>query len=167
MNGDPLPLEHGFPVRMVVPGLYGYVSATKWLTRAEGHDVRRRRGVLDAARLQREGADQVLLAAGHPPTGEAVAAGRMPVAGVAWAQTVGIDRVEVNIDDGDWQSATLSSARQRRHLGAVVRGLGRHRRHPLRRRARGEQERRRADRRARADRPRRLVRMAAHPGQVN
>ena len=52
MNGEPLPVEHGFPVRMVVPGLYGYVSATKWVVDLEGHDASTaRRGVLDAARL--------------------------------------------------------------------------------------------------------------------
>ena len=62
MNGEPLPIEHGFPVRMVVPGLYGYVSATKWVTSLKGHHLRRRPGLLDAAGLVAAGADQAGLA---------------------------------------------------------------------------------------------------------
>ena len=55
MNGQPLPVQHGFPVRMVVPGLYGYVSATKWLVDLEVTTLRQVRGVLDRARLVGEG----------------------------------------------------------------------------------------------------------------
>ena len=57
MNGEPLPVEHGFPVRMVVPGLYGYVSATKWLVELEVTTVRPRTGLLDPARLGTAGPD--------------------------------------------------------------------------------------------------------------
>ena len=58
MNGEPLPLEHGFPVRMVVPGLYGYVSATKWVVDLEVTRFDRSHGLLDPARLGRAGAGQ-------------------------------------------------------------------------------------------------------------
>ena len=66
MNGEPLPVEHGFPVRMVIPGLYGYVSACKWLTRHRGDDVRRLRRLLGRARLGRRRADQGRLTDRHP-----------------------------------------------------------------------------------------------------
>ena len=109
MNGEPLPLEHGFPVRMVVPGLYGYVSATKWLTElkvttfADDEAYWTPRGYSAQAPIKFSSRIDT------PRTGTPVAAGRTPIAGVAWAQTVGIERVEVNIDDGGWQSATLSA----------------------------------------------------------
>ena len=109
MNGEPLPLEHGFPVRMVVPGLYGYVSATKWLTElkvttfAADEAYWTPRGY--AARAPVKFSSRI----DTPRTGTPVTAGRVPIAGVAWAQTVGIDRVEVSIDDGPWQPATLST----------------------------------------------------------
>jgi DMSO/TMAO reductase YedYZ molybdopterin-dependent catalytic subunit len=110
MNGEPLPLEHGFPVRMVVPGLYGYVSATKWLTElkvttfADDEAYWTPRGYSAQAPIKMSSRIDT------PRPGNTVAAGRVPIAGVAWAQTVGIDRVEVSIDDGDWQTATLSTA---------------------------------------------------------
>ncbi|WP_436408486.1 molybdopterin-dependent oxidoreductase [Agromyces chitinivorans] len=110
MNGEPLPLEHGFPVRMVVPGLYGYVSATKWLTElrvttfADDEAYWTPRGYSATAPIKLSSRVDT------PKLGAAVAAGRVPIAGVAWAQTVGIARVEVRIDDGDWQDATLAEA---------------------------------------------------------
>lgn len=110
MNGEPLPLEHGFPVRMVVPGLYGYVSATKWVTElkvttfADDEAYWTPRGYSAQAPIKMSSRIDT------PRPGNPVAAGRVPIAGVAWAQTVGIDRVEVSIDDGDWQVATLSTA---------------------------------------------------------
>ncbi|WP_100810410.1 MULTISPECIES: molybdopterin-dependent oxidoreductase [unclassified Microbacterium] len=110
MNGEALPLEHGFPVRMVVPGLYGYVSATKWLTElkvttfADDEAYWTPRGYSAQAPIKMSSRIDT------PRPGNPVAAGRVPIAGVAWAQTVGIDRVEVSIDDGDWQVATLSTA---------------------------------------------------------
>jgi DMSO/TMAO reductase YedYZ molybdopterin-dependent catalytic subunit len=109
MNGEPLPLEHGFPVRMVVPGLYGYVSATKWLTEltvttfAADEAYWTPRGY--SARAPIKFSSRI----DTPRTGTPVGAGRVPIAGVAWAQTVGIERVEVSIDDGPWQLATLST----------------------------------------------------------
>jgi DMSO/TMAO reductase YedYZ molybdopterin-dependent catalytic subunit len=108
MNGEPLPLQHGFPARLIVPGLYGYVSATKWLTELEVTRFAdfdqywvKRGWVADAPIKLQSRIDT--------PRGLAsVPAGTVPIAGVAWAQTRGIDAVEVRIDDGDWQAATLA-----------------------------------------------------------
>lgn len=109
MNGEPLPLEHGFPVRMVVPGLYGYVSATKWVeelkvtTFAADTAYWTPRGYSERAPIKFSSRVDT------PKIGKPVAAGRVPIAGVAWAQGVGISAVEVSIDNGEWQRATLSS----------------------------------------------------------
>lgn len=108
MNGEPLPLEHGFPVRMVVPGLYGYVSATKWLTRLQVTTFAADEAYWTPRGYSAKAPIKFSSRLDTPRTGQPVAAGRVPLAGVAWAQTVGIERVEVRIDDGDWQSATLS-----------------------------------------------------------
>ncbi|WP_156761267.1 molybdopterin-dependent oxidoreductase [Microbacterium karelineae] len=108
MNGEPLPAEHGFPVRMVVPGLYGYVSATKWLTRltvttfADDEAYWTPRGYSAKAPIKMSSRIDT------PRIGSPVEAGTVPIAGMAWAQTVGIAQVEVSIDDGAWQQATLS-----------------------------------------------------------
>ena len=108
MNGEPLPLEHGFPARLIVPGLYGYVSATKWLSEIElttfdafdhywvprGYSVEapiKLQSRIDAPR----GLDRI------PP-------GPFVIGGVAWAQTIGIDGVEISIDEGPWVSAELA-----------------------------------------------------------
>jgi DMSO/TMAO reductase YedYZ molybdopterin-dependent catalytic subunit len=109
MNGGPLPLEHGFPVRMVVPGLYGYVSATKWLVDLEvtrfDRDVAywTTRGWAERAPVKTESRIDV------PRDGARLAAGRVAVAGVAWAQHRGIERVEVRVDGGPWQEARLGA----------------------------------------------------------
>jgi hypothetical protein len=108
MNGEPLPLEHGFPVRMVVPGLYGYVSATKWVvdlevTRfADATAYWTDRGW--AARGPIKTASRIDVPAGFAR----LSAGPVVVAGVAWAQTRGIRGVEVQVDDGPWQPAQLA-----------------------------------------------------------
>lgn len=109
MNGEPLPIEHGFPARLVVPGLYGYVSATKWLTEielttfAEFDHYWLRRGWAQEAPIK-------LMSRIDTPRGLAkVPAGEVPLAGMAWAQTIGIESVEVQIDDGDWQAAELAA----------------------------------------------------------
>lgn len=109
MNGEPLPLEHGFPVRMVVPGLYGYVSATKWLT-----ELRVTRFDQDEAYWTPRGYGErapIKLSSriDTPRVDRAVAAGAVRIAGMAWAQPVGVGRVEVQIDDGAWQDATVST----------------------------------------------------------
>jgi len=107
MNGQPLPLAHGFPVRMVVPGLYGYVSATKWVVDMELTTFE----AFDAYWVQRGWARQAPIKTmsriDTPRPGQRVAAGRVAVAGVAWAQHRGIGGVEVRVDDGPWRPARL------------------------------------------------------------
>jgi hypothetical protein len=107
MNGEPLPIEHGFPVRQVVPGLFGYVSATKWITEWEVTTFDAvdaywtTRGWSERGPVKTESRIDV-------PRGHA-AAGVVPVAGVAWAQHTGIAKVEVRVDGGRWHEATLAS----------------------------------------------------------
>lgn len=109
MNGEPLPFEHGFPVRMVVPGLYGYVSATKWVTKLtvtrfdEAEAYWTPRGYAAQAPIKMSSRVDT------PKIGTPVAAGTVVIAGMAWAQPVGVAKVEVSIDDGDWQETQLST----------------------------------------------------------
>jgi DMSO/TMAO reductase YedYZ molybdopterin-dependent catalytic subunit len=109
MNGDPLPVEHGFPVRVVVPGLYGFVSATKWVVDWE---VTRFEDV-DAYWTERgwseEGPVKTQSRIDTPRQGSNLSSGRVRVGGVAWAQHTGIERVEVQVDGGDWSEATLGA----------------------------------------------------------
>ncbi|MFD9339975.1 molybdopterin-dependent oxidoreductase, partial [Streptomyces sp. NPDC060028] len=108
MNGEPLPFDHGFPVRMVVPGLYGYVSACKWiedieLTTFDAYDpywVRRQWAPKAPVKTQAR-IDTPKPFARTPP-------GTVMVAGVAWAQHRGITRVELRVDDGPWEEARLA-----------------------------------------------------------
>ncbi len=108
MNGEPLPLEHGYPARLIVPGLYGYVSATKWLTSIELARFDR----FDAYWVERDWSDDGTIKVQSridTPRGLAtLPAGSTMIAGVAWAQRRGIDRVEVQIDDGEWVDAALA-----------------------------------------------------------
>ncbi|MBM7806253.1 DMSO/TMAO reductase YedYZ molybdopterin-dependent catalytic subunit [Geodermatophilus bullaregiensis] len=107
-NGEPLPVEHGFPVRMLIPGLYGYVSACKWMTEIEASTY----DAFDAYWTERDWAAQapikVFSRIDTPAPLRRFPAGRRPVAGVAWAQTRGIQRVEVRVDEGEWLEAQLS-----------------------------------------------------------
>jgi DMSO/TMAO reductase YedYZ molybdopterin-dependent catalytic subunit len=108
MNGEPLPPDHGFPARLIVPGLYGYVSATKWLseielTTLEAFDAywvplgwSKQAPILTQSRIDTPRGDRE------------VAAGTVPVAGVAWAPDRGISAVEVQVDDAGWEPAELS-----------------------------------------------------------
>jgi DMSO/TMAO reductase YedYZ molybdopterin-dependent catalytic subunit len=109
MNGEALPPEHGFPVRMVVPGLYGYVSATKWVT-----ELKVTRFDQDRAYWTDNGYSEKapikLSCRIDRPLDQEVSAGPFVVAGVAWQQAVGIAKVEVQVDDGDWHEAELASA---------------------------------------------------------
>jgi DMSO/TMAO reductase YedYZ molybdopterin-dependent catalytic subunit len=107
MNGAPLPVKHGFPVRMVVPGLYGYVSATKWLAELELSSF----DDFDAYWIKRGWAAQApIKTASRIDTPQRQArTGRVAVAGVAWAQHRGISKVEVRVDDGPWRPATLAA----------------------------------------------------------
>src|SRR5580658_556266 len=109
MNGQALPVAHGFPARMVVPGLYGYVSATKWVTDIEvttfpaAFAYWAQRGWSQQAPIKTESRIDV-------PAGNAtLAPGRTPVAGVAWAQHKGVAAVEVRVDQGPWQTARLAA----------------------------------------------------------
>ena len=113
MNGEPLPLEHGFPVRLIVPGLYGYISATKWLTEIELTTFEEfesywvPRGYADRAPIKLMSRIDSVDGLGTLRVG---ADGTVAVGGVAWAQTVGISGVEVQIDDGEWMPAELGEA---------------------------------------------------------
>lgn len=111
MNGEPLPIEHGFPVRMIVPGLYGYVSATKWVVDLEVTrfvDVTAywtARGWSENGPIKMSSRFDVPKGFAQYRPGQSVV-----LAGMAWAQRHGISAVEVQIDDGPWQRAELSAA---------------------------------------------------------
>ena len=111
MNDEPLPVNHGFPARLVVSGLYGYVSATKWvsqieLTTLEGFD-----GYWIPKGWSKLGPIKTQSRIDTPRTGAPITAGEVvPIAGVAWAPNIGIERVEVQIDSGDWQEADLGES---------------------------------------------------------
>ena len=110
LNGQPLPIEHGYPARLVVPGLYGYVSATKWVVemeltrfdRAEAYWTRM--GWAPRAPIKTESRIDV------PKGGQKVPMGPVVFGGVAWAQNRGVRAVEVRIDDGGWQPAELGTS---------------------------------------------------------
>ena len=114
MNGQPLPVAHGFPARMVVPGLYGYTSATKWVTRltlttfAAQRAYWTQRGYAAVAPIKVESRIDV------PKPLAQLATGRVTVAGVAWAPADGIAAVEVSVDNGPgrrpgWPPPTAST----------------------------------------------------------
>jgi len=109
MNGEPLPAEHGFPVRMIVPGLYGYVSATKWLTELKVTTFAADEAYWTPRGYSAEAPIKLSSRVDVPKVGSPVAPGRVPVAGMAWAQPTGVARVEVNIDDTGWIPATIST----------------------------------------------------------
>ncbi|TXR51743.1 molybdopterin-dependent oxidoreductase [Quadrisphaera setariae] len=112
MNGEPLPLEHGFPVRMVVPGLYGFVSATKWVVDLEVTRFADATAYWTTRGWSAEGpiktASRIDVPKGFAKVSP-VDGGTVAVGGVAWAQTRGISAVEVQVDDGPWQPATLAA----------------------------------------------------------
>ena len=109
MNGEALPLEHGFPARLVVPGLYGYVSATKWLKSIELTTWDEAQGFWVPRGWARDAPIKTQSRIDVPRDGERVAAGTTKIAGIAWAQHRGIERVEVRIDEGPWQQTRLGS----------------------------------------------------------
>jgi DMSO/TMAO reductase YedYZ molybdopterin-dependent catalytic subunit len=108
MNGEPLPSQHGFPARLVIPGLYGYVSACKWLSSIKATTFADQQ----AYWTQRGWAEQAPILTSTridvPRQGRAVSAGRVAIAGVAWAQHRGIAKVQVQVDDGPWLQANLA-----------------------------------------------------------
>jgi hypothetical protein len=107
MNGEPLPLQNGFPCRMLTPGLYGFVGSCKWVTELElstfdafdvywvERDWAQRAPVKTASRIDK------------PAPFATVTAGKATISGVAWAQHRGIKAVEVQVDDGGWETATI------------------------------------------------------------
>jgi hypothetical protein len=108
MNGEPLPLEHGFPVRLVVPGLYGYVSATKWLV-----ELKVTRFADDVAYWtprgwSERGPIKISSRIDVPRDGRSARPGQVMFGGVAWAQHTGIGKVELRVDRGGWQQAELA-----------------------------------------------------------
>ncbi|MDQ8707971.1 molybdopterin-dependent oxidoreductase [Streptomyces sp. LHD-70] len=109
MNGQPLPFTHGFPVRMLVPGLYGYVSACKWIEDIELTTF----ADYDAYWVKRDWAEKAPIKTQSridtPQPLVRLKRGTVMVAGVAWAQHRGIDRVQVRVDDGPWQDAELAA----------------------------------------------------------
>jgi len=107
MNGEALPVEHGFPVRMIVPGLYGYVSATKWLVDIEVTRFDDFTAYWTENGWSAEGPIKTQSRIDVPRDGADVSAGTAKFGGSAWAQHTGIERVEFRLDGNDWQSATL------------------------------------------------------------
>jgi DMSO/TMAO reductase YedYZ molybdopterin-dependent catalytic subunit len=109
MNGQPLPISHGFPVRMIVPGLYGYVSAMKWLADMNLTTFQ----AFDAYWVQRGWAQQAPVITESridtPRNGASLKAGEVSVAGIAWAQHTGIESVAVQVDGGPFQQAELAA----------------------------------------------------------
>ncbi|MEF2978684.1 molybdopterin-dependent oxidoreductase [Subtercola sp. YIM 133946] len=110
MNGAPLPIEHGFPARMVVPGLYGYVSATKWVVEMKVTTFAQDMGYWTPRGWSALGPIKTSSRIDTPRNASGLAAGTIPIAGVAWAQHTGIAKVEVQVDNGDWVEATLADA---------------------------------------------------------
>ncbi|WP_307371024.1 molybdopterin-dependent oxidoreductase [Microbacterium sp. W4I4] len=110
MNGEPLPLAHGFPVRMVVPGLYGYVSATKWVTELEVTRFDNARAYWTDRGWSERGPIKLQSRIDVPRHGRDVEAGESVIAGVAWQPRTGISGVEVQVDDGPWQKAEIAAA---------------------------------------------------------
>ena len=108
MNGEPLPIEHGFPVRMVTPGLYGYVSATKWLIDLEVTRFADFKAYWTTRGYSAEAPIKTSSRIDVPKSFARVKAGKTPVAGVAWSQDRGIEKVEVRVDDEDWAEARLA-----------------------------------------------------------
>ncbi len=109
MNGVPLPVEHGFPVRMVVPGLYGYVSATKWVVDLEVTRFDQAQGYWTPRGWSERGPVKTESRFDVPRDLDRVQSGTVVLAGIAWAQHRGIKGVEVRIGDGAWQPATLGA----------------------------------------------------------
>jgi DMSO/TMAO reductase YedYZ molybdopterin-dependent catalytic subunit len=109
MNGEPLPPEHGYPARLIVPGLYGYVSATKWLINIELTTLEAFNGYWVPLGWAKEAPILTQSRIDVPGFGASLTAGMQPVAGVAWAPDRGVSKVEVQVDDQPWAAAELST----------------------------------------------------------
>lgn len=107
MNGEALPDKHGWPARIIVPGLFGYVSATKWLTRIELTRFDQKHGYWIQRGWSERGPIKLQSRIDTPLDYGEVAVGPVAIAGVAWASLVGISKIEVLIDDQPWRTAVL------------------------------------------------------------
>jgi DMSO/TMAO reductase YedYZ molybdopterin-dependent catalytic subunit len=108
MNGEPLPVEHGFPVRTIVPGLYGYVSACKWVVDMEVTRFSDFTAYWTSKGWSEQGPVKMSSRIDVPGNGDHVDAGTVVFAGAAWEQHTGIERVEVSVDGGSWKVADLA-----------------------------------------------------------
>ena len=108
MNGRPLPIDHGFPVRTIVPGLYGYVSACKWVVDMEVTRFDRIQSYWTAKGWGEQGPVKIASRIDVPASGDKVTVGEVTFAGVAWHQHVGISGVEIAVDGGEWQAADVA-----------------------------------------------------------
>ncbi|HEX7172436.1 MAG TPA: molybdopterin-dependent oxidoreductase [Candidatus Limnocylindria bacterium] len=109
MNGEPLPADHGFPARLIVPGLYGYVSATKWLAEIELTTLEAFDAYWVPLGWSKEAPILTQSRIDTPRDGARIEPGTVPIAGVAWAPDRGITAVEVQVDESGWQPAELST----------------------------------------------------------
>lgn len=109
MNDEPLPAEHGFPVRMVVPGLYGYVSATKWVVDLEVTRFADAKAYWSDRGWAERGPIKTMTRVEVPKPFASVDAGEVMIGGVAWSQQRGITKVEVSVDDGAWEAVDLAA----------------------------------------------------------
>jgi DMSO/TMAO reductase YedYZ molybdopterin-dependent catalytic subunit len=110
MNDEPLPPEHGFPVRMIIPGLYGYVSATKWVVDLEVTRFDKKEAYWTPRGYSAEAPIKTQSRIDTPRPLAKLKVGKVPIGGVAWAQGKGIKKVEIRVDNGEWQEATLGKA---------------------------------------------------------
>ena len=110
MNGEPLPVEHGYPARLVVPGLYGFVSATKWVVDLELTRFDKSEGYWTPLGWSAKAPIKTASRIDVPRNGSRLDAGSVTIGGVAWAQHRGIKAVEVRVADGPWQPAQLGAA---------------------------------------------------------
>ena len=108
MNGEALPAAHGFPARIIVPGLYGYVSATKWLVRIELTRFDKKQGFWISRGWSERAPIKTQSRIDTPAPGTQISAGTVAIAGVAWAPTRGISKVEVRVGRGPWRVANLA-----------------------------------------------------------
>ena len=110
MNGEVLPIEHGFPCRMLIPGLYGYVSATKWVTDLNLTTYEQSSAYWTQNGWSPQGPVKTASRIDVPQSGATVSAGTVVLAGTAWATHRGIAAVEVQIDNGPWRETTLAAS---------------------------------------------------------
>jgi DMSO/TMAO reductase YedYZ molybdopterin-dependent catalytic subunit len=110
MNGEALPIEHGFPVRTLVPGLYGFVSACKWVVDWEVTSFSEFSAFWTDRGWSEQAPVKIASRIDVPRDGDEVDAGDVRVGGMAWAQHTGIGAVEVSVDGGAWQPAEIASA---------------------------------------------------------